>query len=301
MSPDKTLVERYTGLPINYLARQLNFSRFGGPLNQLRSGLHSLGRAAAASVDPGEAWLQEGERLARANSRTQQPTGPTRDIYEQPGVGWFDRSSGRFLGPSSHVAPPPPVLPPPSAAPGMGVTPIVRHDDDQYRQMLSQYSNLAAAGRKGDLAKQDEAEALGMKIWKEKYKDTLAKQQKTENPLMRQMFPERYGEPTLGPASATLQADPALKGVTTFFPGAEPNSFTPGVGNPVPPTVIFNQGAMMDANRGVENLQAWQKLKTNEMNFASQQPSGVLEGIGERVRSYLADKANTGQFVYGKQ
>ena len=244
----------------------------------------------------GPSFLGGVGRSAKADTITPSgPAGPTRDIYEQPGVGWFDRSSGRFLGPSSHAAPPPPVLPPPSAAPGMGVTPIVRHDDDQYRQMLSQYSNLAAAGRKGDVTKQDEAEALGMKIWKEKYKDTLAKQQKTENPLMRQMFPERYGEPTLGPSSATLQADPALKGVTTFFPGAEPNSFTPGVGNPVPPTVIFNQGAMMDANRGVENLQAWQRLKTNEMNFASQQPSEALAGIGERVRSYLADKAFTGK------
>lgn len=236
----------------------------------------------------------------------------------QGAADWLNRVQGRSakaeMGPSPLQGDPtgryaPPFMqqqwqdPPPRQLPGPtaivqgtrdGVT-ADRTQSDEYKAKMAQYESLQKQ------KKFEEATTLGREIWKEKYKDTLAKQQKTENPLMREMFPERYGEPTLGPTSATLQADPALKGVTTFFPGAEPNSFSTGVGNPVPPTVIFNQGAMMDANRGVENLQAWQKLKTNEMNFASQQPSGVLEGIGERVRSYLADKANTGQFLYGKQ
>jgi hypothetical protein len=119
--------------------------------------------------------------------------GPTRDIYEQPGVGFFDRSSGRFLG----QAPAAPVLPAAGAAPGRGTTPVVRNEDDQYRQLLSQYGALQKE------KKFDEATQLGREIWQQKYGKTPMGQPGgaigTENPLMqsmREMFPSRYWQQT---------------------------------------------------------------------------------------------------------
>lgn len=167
-----------------------------------------------------------------------------------------------------------PILPPPGTNTTVvsgtldGVTPD-RTQSDEYKAQLAQYGALQKA------KKFEEADKLGMEIWRSKYKDTPMAQEKGAvgafNPLMKRTFPEQYGEPTMGPTPAALQADPALKGVTSFFPGAEPGGFTPGVGNPVTPTEAFNQGEVMDANRGVQNLQVWQRAKTNPQNYTSQQ------------------------------
>ena len=44
------------------------------------------GRSAAAATRPASTGV----------------VGPTQDVYEQPGVGFFDRRSGRFLGAGSR-------------------------------------------------------------------------------------------------------------------------------------------------------------------------------------------------------
>ena len=155
MNPYQTLVEKYTGLPINSL-----MGAFGG----------LFGRSAAAEP------------------KIEGTQGPTRDIYEQPGVGLFNRRTGEFLG----KAPAAPALPSPGAAPGMGVTPIIRREDDQYRQLLSQYGALSKAG------KQEEAEKLGMEIWQKKYEKTAMAQPggavSKFNPLMQSTFGYQRGQ-----------------------------------------------------------------------------------------------------------
>ena len=125
--------------------------------------------------------------------------GPTRDIYEQPGVGYFDRGSGRFLG----GAPSAPPLPPPGgrgAAPGQGTTPIVQSSDDQYRQLLSQYGALTKAGE------QEKAEQLGMEIWNKKYGKTAMAQPGGAvgafNPLMQATFGYQKSASTTNPSYA---------------------------------------------------------------------------------------------------
>jgi hypothetical protein len=89
-------------------------------------------------------------------------------------------------------APKPPVLPAAGVAPGFGTTPVVRSDDDQYRQLLSQYGALAKAG------KQEEAEKLGMEIWQKKYGKTAMGQPGgavgSFNPLMQQTFGYQRGQ-----------------------------------------------------------------------------------------------------------
>lgn len=208
--------------------------------------------------------LLKGRSAAAQEMSTPQRQGPIQDVYEQPGVGFFDRRSGRFLG----QAPSAPTLPPPGQAPGMGVTPVVRREDDQYRQLLSQYGALQKE------KKFDEATTLGREIWAKKYKDTPLTQPKTDNPLMRsmrEMFPERYSQEA---------AFNVPQGVDVS------QGFSAGVGNPVIPTQAFNQGAVMDANRGVDNLQVWQRAKTNPMNFESQ--TAFEPGTLEKVSAFLA-------------
>jgi hypothetical protein len=260
VAPKRTLVERYTGLPINALAQQLDLSRLGGPLSQLQSGIQSLGRAASAAMDPGEAWLQEGERQARNRPERQ---GPTRDIYEQPGVGFFDRQSGRFLG----KAPAAPVLPGAAPAPGMGVTPVVRHEDDQYRQLLSQYGALSKAG------KQEEAEKLGMEIWQKKYGKTPMAQPGgavgSFNPLMQSTFGYQRGQQA--PEGATYAGQPAETGLGTDFSLAA---------NAVP-APWNEQGAKVSADfAGVVPLQA---AKTSGEGMPA------FQTTGEKATQLLSD------------
>ena len=131
-----------------------------------------------------------------------QRQGPTRDIYEQPGVGYFDRTSGRFLG----GAPAAPQLPPP----GQGTTTIVRGtrdgvtpdrtQSDEYRAQLAQYGALSKAG------KQEEAEKLGMEIWQQKYGKTPMGQPGGAvgafNPLMQKTFGYQKGASVTEPSYA---------------------------------------------------------------------------------------------------
>jgi hypothetical protein len=80
------------------------------------------------------------------------------------------------------------------------------------------------------------------------------------------------GAPTQG--TGQFVADPALQGTTgSFLPGdqAVPTTNAPSlagqtsfgnIANPVAPTRAWNQGAMVDANRGKENLVPQQEAKT---------------------------------------
>jgi hypothetical protein len=146
---------------------------FADFLNQVQG--RPIGRPAAAEPAP-----------------TPQRQGPTRDIYLQPGVGYFDRSSGRFLG----GAPSAPQLP----TPGQRTTPIVQSSDDQYRQLLSQYGALTKAGE------QEKAEQLGMEIWNKKYGKTAMAQPGGAvgafNPLMQATFGYQKGASTTDPSYA---------------------------------------------------------------------------------------------------
>ncbi len=184
MAPYRTLVEKHTGLPINALTRQLDLSQFSGALQGLRSGLNSFGRAAAAAMDPGEAWLQEGEREARARGQRQGPPIPER-IRNAP----------------SALALP---------GPGFGTTTIVRGtrdgvtpdrtQSDEYRAQLAQYGALSKAG------KQEEAEKLGMEIWQQKYGKTPMAQPGGAvgafNPLMQKTFGYQKGASVTEPSYA---------------------------------------------------------------------------------------------------
>lgn len=156
---------------------------FGGAGNALQGVADFLNRVQGRPI---------GRAAAAEPVPNPQRQGPTRDIYEQPGVGWFDRSSGRFLG----GAPSAPKLP----TPGQGPTPIVQSSDDQYRQLLSQYGALTKAGE------QEKAEQLGMEIWNKKYGKTAMAQPGgavgARNPLMEKMFGYQAGASTTNPSYA---------------------------------------------------------------------------------------------------
>lgn len=169
---------------------------FGGAGNALQGVADFLNRVQGRPI---------GRAAAAEPVPTPQRQGPTRDIYEQPGVGYFDRGSGRFLG----GAPSAPPLPPSGgrgAAPGQGTTPIVQSSDDQYRQLLSQYGALTKAGE------QEKAEQLGMEIWNKKYGKTAMAQPGGAvgqvNPLMADMFGRQSSASAAAPSYAGVQAQP---------------------------------------------------------------------------------------------
>lgn len=149
-------------------------------------------------------YVARGPFGSRAASAATMPTvtgfvGPTQDVYEQPGVGFFDRRSGRFLSAGSGSTPSaaPVVTPAGVVQPGavvMGLTPagtVDRAQSDEYKSQLAQYQNLIKE------QKQQEAEDLGMKIWMEKYSKTPMAQTGgavgAYNPLLASMFPETKG------------------------------------------------------------------------------------------------------------
>lgn len=204
--------------------------------------------------------------------------------------GMFGRSAaaserqGPYVPDRIRNAPTPLPLPPAptGVAPGMGTTTIVRGDDDQYRQLLSQYGSLAKAG------KQEEAEKLGMEIWEKKYGKTPMGQPGgavgSHNPLMQSTFGYQAGQ---GPA-ATSKAFNLPQGfdVSQNFSVAA---------NAVP-APWHTQGQAVSAPYQEAMDKAFEK--TNPMNLMSQQQPGLPEDVGEKVRSFLTGK---GQFMYNKQ
>lgn len=99
--------------------------------------LLNLGRGARAAVDPNFAeneytrqWLEEGSQLRKPTPRPANPVPGSLGTYQQPGVGSFDRATGKFLGSGST-----PII----LGTRDGVTPD-RTQSDQYRAALSQYA-----------------------------------------------------------------------------------------------------------------------------------------------------------------
>lgn len=156
--------------------------RFLSPPGYAPSGPFAQASARAAASRP-EGGFNLGRPAAAAIEPSMGRQGPTRNVYEQPGVGYFDRSSGRFLG----GAPAAPQLPGPTPivrGTRDGVTPD-RTQSDEYKAQMAQYGALQKA------KKFEEADKLGMEIWQQKYGKTPLGQPGgaigTKNPLMEGM------------------------------------------------------------------------------------------------------------------
>lgn len=216
--------------------------------NLLRGQLPNVGRVATAELNTGF-------------------IGPQRDIYEQPGVGYFDRRSGRFLG-QAPSAPQLPVVG--SVAPGQGSAPIVQSSDDAYRQLLSQYGGLQKE------KKYEEADKLGMEIWQKKYGKTPMAQPGGAvgafNPLMQATFGYQKGASVTDPSYAASAAQVQPLGGQDFAIAA----------NAVP-APWNQQGAMVDANRGVANLQP------EQAKFTTGEGMPAFPTTGEKAAQLLSD------------
>ena len=223
----------------------------------------------------------------------------------------------RAAVPAPSAAPSAPQLPPPTgSAPVLrGTTPIVRGtrdgvtpgrtQSDRYRQyapaplspLASAYQAESAAGR-ANMPEVVSGLTFGMEGEKAKAMEAWAK----ANPMLAyREYNKRYpaGQQTTGSLFAQPQADESLKGVTGFFPGAEPGGFQPGVGNPVVPTedrrmTGFTQGERMDLGRGVQNLQPFQMAKTTGQGMPAFEVTDAP--VSERVRLFLGGASMPTQF-----
>lgn len=107
----------------------------GNSFNTLFGLVKPIRKAVSGLIDPETAYANRWYNQGTIDRQYPGPIGPTRDIYEQPGVGYFDRGSGRFLGRGSTQS---------------GSTTTIRGADiggdgrgEQYRQQLSQYAPKA--------------------------------------------------------------------------------------------------------------------------------------------------------------
>ena len=102
----------------------------GNSFNTLFGRVKPLRKAVSGLIDPETAYANQWYNQGTTDRQYSRPIGPTRDIYEQPGVGYFDRSSGRFLGRGSATT----IRGADIGGDGRG---------EQYRQQLSQYAPKA--------------------------------------------------------------------------------------------------------------------------------------------------------------
>ena len=107
----------------------------GSSLNNLFGLVKPIRKAVSGFIDPETAYANQWHKQGTTAQQYQNPVGLPSDIYEQPGVGYFDRRSGRFLGRGSTQS---------------GSTTPIRGADiggdgrgEQYRQQLSQYAPKA--------------------------------------------------------------------------------------------------------------------------------------------------------------
>lgn len=204
--------------------------------------------------------------IGRAVAAEPAMQGPTRDIYEQPGVGYFDRRSGRFLG----QAPAAPQLPTTIIQGTLdGVTPD-RTQSDEYKAQLAQYGALQKA------KKFEEADKLGMEIWQQKYGKTPMAQPGGAvgafNPLMQATFGYQKGASVTDPSYAASATQVQPLGGEDFAIAA----------NAVP-APWNQQGAMVDANRGVANLQP------EQAKFTTGEGMPAFPTTGEKAAQLLSD------------
>jgi hypothetical protein len=102
----------------------------GNSVNTLFGLVKPIRKAVLGIIDPETAYANQWYNQGTTDRQYSRPIGPTRDIYEQPGVGYFDRGSGRFLGPGSATT----IRGADIGGDGRG---------EQYRQQLSQYAPKA--------------------------------------------------------------------------------------------------------------------------------------------------------------
>lgn len=266
-----------------------------GLLNAYQQGLRGMFKPGAGGG--------VGRPAAAAGIRDVQTAAP--EFPTEPGPGWMFQARAQQM---RREAPPAPQLPPPTgAAPALrGTTPIVRGtrdgvtpdrtQSDMYRQyapaplspLASAYQAESAAGR-ANMPEVVSGLTFGMEGEKAKAMESWAK----ANPMLAyREYNKRFpaGQQTTGSLFAQPQADESLKGVTSFFPGAEPSGFQPGVGNPVVPTENrsfsgFTQGERMDLGRGVQNLQPFQMAKTTGEGMPPFETTSAP--VSERVRQFL--------------
>jgi len=138
------------------------------------------------------------------------------DLYKQYALnpqGQFDRYFGSsemdpYFGSASRGAGAPKDLAAMESLAGMGKAPV--------GTPLSTYYRAQSAAGRGNM---DEIiSTMG-------YKGPMAEWAKANPMLAQREFNKRFpaGEPTIGRTPSALQADESLKGVTKFFPGAEPD------------------------------------------------------------------------------
>lgn len=102
----------------------------GNSFNTLFGLVKPIRKTVLGIIDPETAYANQWYNQGTTDRQYSRPIGPTRDIYEQPGVGYFDRGSGRFLGPGSATT----IRGADIGGDGRG---------EQYRQQLSQYAPKA--------------------------------------------------------------------------------------------------------------------------------------------------------------
>jgi len=282
-------------MPIQFVGPALQgaslISRVGIPLLQqagVASGLAGIGAGISALTNkpqtkpqltgrqklyqawgkiPDNLFSPEGGRFAYTTGRGGKATQPS---YEDAQGNKYDAVSGRLLYPSRNtVFPAPPVLPPPTF-PGQGSTPIVQSSDDAYRQLLSQYGGLQKE------KKYEEADKLGMEIWQKKYGKTPMAQPGGAvgafNPLMQATFGYQKGASVTDPSYAASATQVQPLGGQDFAIAA----------NAVP-APWNQQGAMVDANRGVADLQP------EQAKFTTGEGMPAFPTTGEKAAQLLSD------------
>ena len=212
---------------------------------------------------------------------------------------------GRPAAASEMMGPPAPSYYGPGGAPTPivrgtrdGVTPD-RTQSDLYRQyapqptfaanpLSQQYRAESEAGRK-NMPEVVAGLTQGLEGEKAKAMQTWAQ----ANPMLAyREYNKRFpaGEPTIGPTPATLQADEAVKSATYSHTTPEPGGFTPGVANAVP-APWNTQGAMVDLNRGVQNIQPFQMAKTSGEGMPAFKTTAAYSGpVSERVQMFLKER-----------
>jgi hypothetical protein len=312
--PGARTIEQNVAAPVRSLG-----SGITPGLTNLRNQLRSLKRSAQAQMDPQEAWLQEGQRQARLRST---PAGPTRDIYEQPGVGYFDRSSGRFLGRGSS-----------SGIQGADIGGDGR--GEQYRQQLSQYAPKAfpmtaegqqeryfgtpemnyvfgaqtgkgpkTAEEMSALASQEKAPTTSSLSDYYRAQSAMGRVNQADiqamyadrpdlqkwaaaNPMLAQReFIKQQGGPTMAPDGQTVMGDLGSRAQSEggyTMEAFNPTGFS-GAANAVP-APWNTQGQAVSAPYTEAMSKAFDK--TNPMNLVSQQPIEMDNDLGVRIQNFL--------------
>ena len=248
------------GKPVQWMGGKGSMATFGGKPVQLMGG----------SWQP---YMSEGE-MARAQNTQSRPEGSMATLGGKP-VQWMGDSWQPYMSEGEMAraeqarirreAPAAPQLPPP----GLGTAPIIqgtrdgvtadRTQSDEYRTQLGQYEALQKKKQ------YEEADALGMQIWQQKYGKTPMAGPESRNPLMQSTF----GYQSFERPSYEGQAPVSLEDSFSVAANSVPAPWN-------------RQGTMVDLNRGAPELFAKQAEKTNPMNAFSQG-----EGISGAVKEFL--------------